>query len=79
MPPYLKIVTSVPFLAVMIAQIGCLWAQYTTNTLTPTYLKYVQGVPDNLVRATLHGVPSGCALCMDFDLSIVKGTLPGPG
>ena len=48
-PPYFKILTSVPFLSVMIAQIGNLWAQYTTNTLTPTYLKYVQGVPDNLV------------------------------
>ena len=50
MPPYFKILTSVPFLSVMIAQMGNLWAQYTTNTLTPTYLKYVQGVPDNLVR-----------------------------
>ena len=51
-PPYLKILTSVPFLSVMIAQTGNLWAQYTTNTLTPTYLKYVQGVPDNLVSGS---------------------------
>ena len=53
-PPYFKILTSVPFLSVMIAQIGNLWAQYTTNTLTPTYLKYVQGVPDNLVSDNRH-------------------------
>ena len=49
-PPLLKIVTSVPFIALIVVHMGQNWGFYTLLTETPTYLSNIQHFSLKTVR-----------------------------
>ncbi len=50
-PPYGRILTSVPFLAMVLTNTTMSWGMNTLMTEVPTYLNNVQHIPLTLVRS----------------------------
>ena len=57
--PWKAILTSVPFLGLMITDSGNTWGLWTLSTNGPTYMKYILGV-DIKMNGVLSGLPLLC-------------------